>query len=83
MHPTMEKLLRVQGADNQIRFLREAMVTRPRELEADRKKVEHARARVDSIAARIQEAKLAVASGEREVKERDEEILKARASLHQ
>lgn len=79
----MERLLKLQGVDNQIRFLKEAKVARPRELDTDRRKLEQAQARVDAVTLRIQEGKLAAARGEREVKECDEEIRKTRASLHQ
>jgi predicted nucleic acid-binding Zn-ribbon protein len=83
MHPSIEKLLAVQSVDNQVRFCREALVSRPRELESDRRKLETAKARVAEAHKRIKDARLAAQRGELEVKSCDEEIKKTTASLHQ
>ena len=82
MHNSIEQLLKVQGVDNEIRFLREAMAARPRELADEEKRLAEAKARVDHVVAHIRGVRMEIHKGELEVKRRDDEIRKHKIALN-
>ena len=82
LHPSIEKLLNVQKLDREKRFIEEAMVLRPQELEDDRKKVAAAEGGVRHAQQLIQEARLVIDRGELEIKQCDAEIEKATIALN-
>ena len=76
MHPSIEKLLKVQEADSQLIFLRSAIRSRPLELADEAKRLEGAEARVAAIDGRIKELKLLIDQKELEIRTFDQEIEK-------
>lgn len=83
MHPTIEKLLKVQDVDSQAIFLRESIRQRPRELDEDRRKVAAGRAALEAQVALIKKSKMEAAAKELDVKKCDSEIEKLRIALNQ
>lgn len=82
MHPSIEKLLRVQDVDSQILFLREAIRVRPQELEDERQKVLRANEAVQSLEGRIKKARMAADQRELDVKKFDEDVGKLKVALN-
>jgi predicted nucleic acid-binding Zn-ribbon protein len=82
MHPSIEKLLHVQGVDKQIRFLTEAKRLRPVELSDERKKLAMAKASLDVVLETMKAGRLETEKGEHEIKQKDAEIEKAKIALN-
>ena len=76
MHPSIEKLLKVQEVDSQLIFLRSAIQKRPLELADEAKRLEAAEARVKAVDARIKELKVTIDQKELEIRSFDQEIEK-------
>ena len=83
MHGSIERLLRVQDYDSQILFLREAKRVRPHELDEDRRKVDRARAAVETIKSTIKELRMASDALELDVKEFDAEVNKIKVARNE
>ncbi len=81
-HPSVEKLLHVQGVDKQIRLLSEAKLRRPQELSDERKKLAFATASLEVVLETIKTGRLEVEKGEHEIKQKDAEIEKATIALN-
>lgn len=83
MHPSVEKLLRVQDVDSQILFLEEAKRVRPQELNVDRQKVIQAEELVERVKHKIKALRMEADRQEVDIKKFDEEIGKLTIALNQ
>ncbi len=83
MHPSIEKLLRVQDVDSQILFLEEAKRVRPQELNEDRQKVIQAEELVERVRRKIRTLRMESDQQEVDIKKFDEEIGKLTIVLNQ
>jgi uncharacterized protein len=83
MHPSIEKLLKVQEVDSQLIFLRESMRMRPRELEDDRRKAAETKAGLEAVEAQIKRAKVDSDQRELDVGKADAEITKIQTAMNQ
>lgn len=83
MHPSIEKLVKVQEVDSQLIFLRESMRMRPRELEDDRRKVADAKSSLEAVEAQIKRAKVDSDQRELDVGKADSEIAKIQTAMNQ
>ncbi len=82
MHPSVEQLLKVQGIDSEMRFLREAMRLRPQELGDERKRLVTSKAAAEATQEEIRKLRMEVDKGELEIKGCDAEIEKANITLN-
>ena len=83
MHPSVEKLLRVQDVDSQILFLEEAKRVRPQQLNEDRQKVVQAEESVESVVLKIKRLRMDADGRELDIKGLDDEIGKLTLALNQ
>lgn len=83
MHPSIERLLRVQDVDSQIIFLEEARRLRPQELNEDRQKVRQAEESVEAVDRQIKALRMDVDRRELDVRNFDQEIEKLTIALNQ
>ncbi len=83
MHPSIEKLLKVQEIDSNVIFLKESMKMRPRELDSDIRKVAGARSALEQVLEHLKRMKMDSAAREVDVKKYDQDIEKIRVALNQ
>jgi predicted nucleic acid-binding Zn-ribbon protein len=82
MHPSIERLLRVQEVDSQIIFLREAIRLRPRECEDEQRKLREAKELLESFVAQVKKLRLESDRRELDVRGFDAEIAKLKVALN-
>jgi len=83
MHQSLKTLLELQDIDSRIIFLRDAKGKRPRELEADRRRLEEKRKLVDGMGQEIKRLKMESDRRELDLKKNEAEIIKLRTALNQ
>jgi len=83
MHESLNALLKLQEIDSQIIFLRQAKERRPRDLDADRRRLAEKQRLLDGIAIEVKRLKMASDSREVDLKKNEAEIDKLRIALNQ
>ena len=83
MHDSLKALLELQDLDSQIIFLRDAREKRPRELEADRRRLDEKKRVVDGLTQEIKRIKMEADRRELDLKRNEAEVGKLQVALNQ
>jgi uncharacterized protein len=83
MHDSLKALLELQELDSQIIFLRDAREKRPRELEADRRRLDEKKKVLDGLTQEIKRIKMEADRRELDLKRNEGEVGKLQVALNQ